>query len=247
MRIPSCDVSFSMKLAPGIRIRASSRGIRTSGRAGDGPGSSPGAAAFYAALRGGHSPAGRSYGSLSTVSFQRQMVAHGRLTMAEKAHRARLLVDSFLRIADLHRVEFAPAAHPAALPPRPPDRAAIYKHYEHQALAGVSVFNRRGRKEARQRASAWAEGEMQRQWAEASQQHAQAQARFDERWAQLNSNVPAVVMETLDEAFKDNEVPSAAVGVDGAEVALVVLVPDLDLVVPDQMPTTTAAVNLSLK
>jgi hypothetical protein len=56
-----------------------------------------------------------------------------------------------------------------------------------------------------------------------------------------------VVIETLNEAFEDNEAPCAAVGVDGGEVGLVLLVPTLERSVPEQMPTTTAAGNLSLK
>jgi hypothetical protein len=54
-------------------------------------------------------------------------------------------------------------------------------------------------------------------------------------------------MDTLDEAFEDNEAPSAAVGVDGSEVSLVVLLAPVDEAVPTHMPTRTAAGNLSLK
>jgi hypothetical protein len=52
-------------------------------------------------------------------------------------------------------------------------------------------------------------------------------------------------LATLEEAFEDNEAPAAPVGVDGDEVAVVVLVPGVDTV-PERMPRTTAAGNLSL-
>jgi hypothetical protein len=176
------------------------------------------------------------------------LAAHQRQSaLAEKAEQARVLANEFLRIINLHRVEFVPAVGPVVPAPTQPDRAAIYKHYERQALSGLSVFNRRGRKDAKHRANAWAEAEVRRQWVEASQNQAQAQAYFDERWRQLCDNAPNVVIETLEEAFEDNEVPSAAVGVDGNEVALVVLVPGADSAVPERMPTTTDAGNLSLK
>jgi hypothetical protein len=55
------------------------------------------------------------------------------------------------------------------------------------------------------------------------------------------------VLHTLGAAFEDNEAPSAAVGVDGSEVSLVVLVPPASQAIPDQMPGRTAAGNLSLK
>jgi hypothetical protein len=207
-----------------------------------------GSVGFYTSLGGGRSAEGLRGGSSSAASYQRQLVAQQRPSaLAEKAEQARVLANEFLRIINLHRVQFVPASAPVVPASVQPDRAAIYKHYEQGALAGLSVFNRRGRKEARQRASVWAEGEVQRQWVEASRNQAQAQAYFDERWRQLCDNVPDVVIETLEEAFEDNEVPSAAVGVDGGEVALVVLVPDVDMAVPERMPTTTQAGNLSLK
>jgi hypothetical protein len=109
------------------------------------------------------------------------------------------------------------------------------------------MFKPAQRKEAKQRAAAWTESEWQRQWAEACQVQVQWQQYFDGRWRQLCANAPDVVIETLEEAFEDNDAPCAAVGVDGNEVGLVVLVPPMDLAVPEQMPTTTQAGNLSLK
>jgi hypothetical protein len=109
------------------------------------------------------------------------------------------------------------------------------------------VFNRGGRKEAKQRAAAWAEGEFQRQWSAAQQQHDQWLRYYDERWRLLCANDPTVVIETLEEAFEDNEAPSAAVGVDGDEVALVVLVPRVELAVPEQVPSVTQAGNISVR
>jgi hypothetical protein len=91
------------------------------------------------------------------------------------------------------------------------------------------------------------DAEVQRLVLVAAEQQAQLQQLLDERWQQLVANVPDVVIETLEEAFEDNEVPSAAIGVTGDEVSLVVLVPPADRVVPDQMPTRTEAGNLSLK
>jgi hypothetical protein len=54
-------------------------------------------------------------------------------------------------------------------------------------------------------------------------------------------------METLEEAFEDNEAPAAAVDVESRGLSLVMLVPPMEHVVPQRMPTTTAAGNLSLK
>jgi hypothetical protein len=50
----------------------------------------------------------------------------------------------------------------------------------------------------------------------------------------------------LAEAFEDNEAAAAAVGVEDAQVTLVVVVPGFDAI-PERQPSMTAAGNLSLK
>jgi hypothetical protein len=86
-----------------------------------------------------------------------------------------------------------------------------------------------------------------RQWTEACSQQSQWQEYLDQRWLQLCANDPDVVLETLAEAFEDNEAPSAAVGVRGNEVSLVIVVPPAHEVIPEQMPATTAAGNLTFR
>ncbi|MEV6370441.1 DUF4236 domain-containing protein [Micromonospora musae] len=252
-------MGFSIKLTPGVRIRASSRGIRTSvgprvarvhvgaGRTGVSTGIGP--VGFYSSIGGGARRSGRSRGATpSTAAYQRQLVAQQRqAAQAQRAEEAQHLAQAFLRILALHRVEFPTATRPIAPPPAPPERSSIYKHYEQHALAGIGLFDRSKRAAAKQQAAQWTEAETQRQWADRLQQQAAWQQHLDQRWQQLCVNVPDVVIETLEEAFEDNEAPSAAVGVTGSEVSLVVLVPGVDHVVPDRMPTTAQAGNLSLR
>lgn len=251
-------MGFSVKLAPGVRIRASSRGVRASvgpraarvhfgsGRTGVSTGIGP--VGFYSSLGGGRSGGRSSRAGTSVASYQRQVAAQQRQAVqAERAQLARAVADTFQRILTLHRMEFAAAGRPSVPAPQPPDRTAIYRHYEQLALNGVSVFRRAKRVEARQRAAAWADGEVQRQWSEACLSHAQQQEYFDRRWDELCVNKPDIVIETLDEAFEDNEAPAAAVGVSGDDVALVVLVPPMAEAIPEHMPTTTQSGNLSMK
>jgi hypothetical protein len=253
-------VGFSLKLAPGVRIRASSRGLRASvgpriARAHFGGGSAGvstgfGPVAFYASLGGGRSGGSRGSGAPtpSVASYQREFVAHQRQSAkGQKAERVRNLANSFLAILNLHRAEFAPASQPVLPPPAPPDRNAIYEHYERKALEGVGKFRVGARKEARRAAASWTESEAQRQAAAAIQQHAGWQQYYDERWRRLCANVPETVIETLEEAFEDNEAPSAAVGVHDNEISLVVLVPPMDDAVPYYWPSITQAGNPSLR
>lgn len=259
LTVRSLLVGFSVKLAPGVRIRASSRGIRTSigpraarvhlgaGRTGVSSGIGP--VGFYSSLGGGRRGGG-GQGSATSVqaAYQRQLAAQRRQTaQAEKAALAQQLADAFLRILALHRVDFLPAQRPVALEPAAPDRAAIYAHYEKHALAGIGMFKRAERSAAKRQAAAWAEAEVNRQWQTLKDQQAQWQQTLDQRWQLLCGNNPDVVLQTLAEAFEDNEAPSAAVGIDNGEVSLVLVVPPASEAIPEQMPSRTAAGNLSLK
>ncbi|MBM0228805.1 MULTISPECIES: DUF4236 domain-containing protein [Micromonospora] len=251
-------MGFSIKLAPGVRIRASSRGIRTSvgpraarvhfgaGRTGFSTGAGP--VGFYTSLGGGRGRSGSGGRGTSAAAYQRQLAAQQRqAAQAQRAEEAQHLAQAFLRILDLHRVNFSAATRPVAPEPAPPDRASIYQHYEQHALAGVGFFERTKRAQAKQRAAQWTDAEVRRQWTTLLEQKAGWQQFLDQRWQQLCSNDPDVVLETLEEAFEDNEAASAAVGVTGDEVSLVVLVPTVEQVVPKRMPTTTQAGNLSLR
>lgn len=251
-------MGFSVKLAPGVRIRASSRGVRTSigpraarvhiggGRTGVSTGVGP--VGFYTSVGGGSRRSGSRGGSSAQASYQRQLASQQRhAAQAERAAVAQQMADAFLRILNLHRVDFPLAQPPIAPEPTPPDRPAIYQHYEKQVLTGIGVFKRAERAAAKQRAAAWADAEAARQWTMVKNQQAQWQQHLDQQWQLLNGNDPGTVLQTLAEAFEDNEAPSAAVGVDAGEVALVLMVPPASLAIPEQMPGQTAAGNLSLK
>ncbi|WP_199516623.1 hypothetical protein [Nucisporomicrobium flavum] len=166
---------------------------------------------------------------------------------AERAAMAQQLADAFLRILNLHRVDFPAAQRPVAPEPGPPDRAAIYRHYEQQTLAGTGLFKRAERSAAKQQAAMWADAEATRQWAVLKNQQAQWQQALDQQWRALLSNDPSTVLQALAVAFEDNEAASAAVGVAGDEVSLVVVVPTASRAIPEQMPGRTAAGNLSLR
>jgi hypothetical protein len=248
-------VGFSVKLAPGVRIRASSRGIRTSlgpraarvhiggGRTGLSTGVGP--IGFSTTVGGGGRRGG---GGSAQASYQRQVAAQQRqAAQADRVAMAQQLADAFLRILNLHRVDFPTARRPVAGEPAAPDRAAIYQHYEKHAVAGIGVFQRAERAAAKQQAAAWADAEAARQWTALKGQQAQWQQTLDMQWEALIGNDADAVLRVLAQAFEDNEAAAAAVGVAAGEVSLVVLVPPASRAIPEQMPGRTAAGNLSLK
>ena len=244
-------MGFSFKVAPGVRIRASSRGIRTSvgpraarvhfgaGRTGFSSGAGP--VSFYTSVGGGRRGGGRS-GSRppSMASYQRQLAA------AEKAEEAQRLAAALREILNVHRTQFPAAAPPVAPPPSLPDAQTVRRRHEREALAGIGLFQRAARAEAKERAARAADAELAAARQQAIEQQAEVQRQLNQRWQQLCANDPEVVLATLAEAFEDNEAPAAPVAVDGAELDLVVLAPPYE-VVPERMPGRTQAGNLTLR
>jgi hypothetical protein len=245
-------LGFSVKLAPGVRVRASSRGVRTSigpraarvhvggGRTTFSTGAGP--LTYSTSLSAGRSRT--SPRRPSAVSYQRQLSVSP--AVAAKADEAQRLAGLFQELLAVHRAEFPPTQPPQAPPPAEPDVAEIRRRHLDAATRGLGLFSFAAKKAAREQAEGTAEGEVRARRAEAAQQRAALQAELDAWWRALVANDPETVLGALAGAFEDNEAAAAPLGVDGAEVALVVLAPP-ESVVPERMPGTTAAGNLSLR
>lgn len=242
-------LSFSVKLAPGVRVRASSRGVRTSigpraarvhvggGRTTFSTGAGP---LTYSTSVGGRPPARRP----SAGSYQRQLSVSP--AAAAKAEEAQRLAGLFQELLDVHRADFPPAQPPVAPQPPEPDVAEIRRRHLDAATAGIGAFSFSAKREAREHAEVTAQAEVDARRAEAVEQQRTLQSQLDAWWRRLIWNDPETVLGTLAEAFEDNEAAAAPLGVDGDEVAVVVLAPS-ESVVPERMPGTTAAGNLSLR
>jgi hypothetical protein len=239
---------FSVRLAPGVRLSASSRGLRAhvGPRAarlhvgGGRTGVSTGAGPFTYYTSGGASPRrpGRPSYAVGPTPAQ--------INQAEKAQQARLIAARLDAVHRLHRQDFAPLQRRLAPMPALPPFAAVLATEERTALAGVGLFARTERREARRRARDQAETVARRLLAEARRDQVAEQSRLDATWERLLENDEEVVLPVLEAAFEDNHAPVAAVGTDGGDVAIVVLVPGEDAL-PDRAPGVTAAGNLSLR
>lgn len=251
-------IGFSVKLAPGIRIRASRHGIRAgigpraarvhvgSGRTGFSSGVGP--FSVYTSVGGKRRSTARSRsGRPSTAALQRQAaMARRAQAQAEKVQEARRLAGIFQEILNLHREDFEPVQRPVVLPPPMVDVEELRMRHEKAQLHGIGLFARAERAAARQRAVVAADAEAAMLRRQADAEYARAQSELDAQWALLLGNDPDTVLATLAEAFEDNEASAAPVGVDGDELVLAVLVPDEDAV-PERMPGRTQAGNLTLR
>jgi hypothetical protein len=240
-------MGFSVKLAPGVRIRASSRGLRTSvgpraarvhfgtGRAGVSSGAGP--VGFYSSLGGSRSGSTRR---ASTGGSTRGLAA------AAKAEQAQELAAALTAILNLHRPDFPNSQRPIAPPPPALNEQEFITRHRKTALADIGIFAWRARRQAKAAADLDAHADMAAVRNSDQRLHGQHQEELDMLWHRLLDNDPEVVLGTLAEAFEDNEAAAAPVGVAGTEASVVVLVPTQSAV-PERRPELTAAGNLSLK
>lgn len=246
-------MGFSVKLAPGVRVRASSRGVRTSlgpraarlhvggGRTGFSTGAGP---VSYYTSAGGSRAGGTTRSGTGTAAANRQLAAASRA--ADKQAQALALNDALRSILNVHQATFPPARRPVAPPPPPIDRSVIRAKHVSAAKAATSVFQWAARKAALAEAERRAQVDAGAVTAYYATERAGWQSTLDKRWAALKTNAVDTVLVALADAFEDNEAAAAAVGVEGPEVTLVVVVPPVSAI-PERRPTTTAAGNLSLK
>jgi hypothetical protein len=230
-----------------VRIRASSRGLRTSvgpraarvhfgaGRAGVSSGAGP--VGFYSSLGGSQSSSTRR---ASTGGSTRGLAA------AAKAEQAQQLADALTAILNLHRPDFPTSQRPSAPPPPPLNEQDFITRHRKTALAGIGIFARQARRQAKAAADLAALADLAAVRNSDERLHGQYQEELDMLWHRLLDNDPEVVLGTLAEAFEDNEAAAAPIGVAGTEASVVVLVPSQSAV-PERRPELTAAGNLSLK
>lgn len=212
----------SVKIMPGVRIRASSRGLRTSvgpriarvhvggGRSSISSGIGPFTASTSAGRRRTRTGA-RRQNVPSLAQLERQARA------AQRDEEIAQLEALERDLTSLHLDQFEPAARPVAPPPEPVDERSVRQRYEQDELRGVSVFARRERRAARERAAAVAQREIDHEAAARAADREQAQRGLDAEWRALTSHEPSAVQAALEEAFEDNQSPATCVDVDRSQ------------------------------
>jgi hypothetical protein len=248
----------SIKLAPGVRVRASTRGVRASvgpraARVHVGSGRtrvSSGVGPFTVSSGVGTSrrsprrvsPAGSRGGQRVTLAqLERQARA------AERAQQVADIAALERALTGLHREEFPPSQRevlPPPAQPTPADVAALRRDLTRTALAGISWFHRAERRNAKAAAAASATDLARRQHLAALIGAQWAQVDLDQAWDALRRHDPDTVIEAVDAAFADNASESTCVdaGHDdiagGRYVTCVVLFGTADLI-PDHRPALT--------
>lgn len=250
-------MGFYFKVAPGVRVRLTGRGVRTSvgpraarlhfGAGGLGVSTGVGPVSYYARV-GGRSPSRRGPATTTTRSSYAAASTKPEATPAAqaKAAEARALQGRFDEIQALNHLDFSDARPPMAPPPRPIDHGPFLAARIRSARSEASFFQFAARREAVRRARALAEQDYQAAAHHAVEAMYQYQGQLDAWWASMCAGEQDTVLGALAAAFEDNESRAAAVGMSGTTVSLVVVVPPISDV-PERRPSTTASGNLSLK
>jgi hypothetical protein len=227
----------SIKLAPGVRVRASSRGVRASvgpriarvhtgtGRttlsSGIGPfTSSTSVGGRRRPASGGRGPGGTSAPRISLAALERQA------RQAQREAEIAAVARTEQALVSLHHEQFRPAQR--IVLPLPPlvDPGLVEQAMLTQHLAGVSPLQRARRRQIKE----WAAGAAMVEAARQDQVH---RAGRDQE--------PGAVIAQLELAFEDNQSPAACmdVGQDPVRYATALVMYGPPQVIPDQRPDVT--------
>lgn len=252
---------------PGLSVRVSTRGVRTSvgprmARVSVGGGRttlSSGMGPLYAstalgggrrgtstsrATRSGSRPrtAGPSSAQLERVRRQAERAQQEAERDAAIAH----LRELRQQMTSVHLQSFLPV-HPPVIA-GPPQLGLPWALAEAKAfhLAGLGVFARAERAEAKLRAEHDAPVYLAAEQARLYGVHGELNAEAQQWWQALVANDEATVCETVNYAFSDNPAAGCAVGVDGSVMSVVMRQHDIDSL-PDQTPGVTSSGRPTLK
>jgi hypothetical protein len=234
-------VPFSLKLAPGVPIKASRDGLQTN--------LGPRARPVYVGQQFANPAI-----SAAPLTFYTPSRAHREQPSylmpqlpptADKAQQAEALASAIQGIGTVHHREFPQIQRMVVPYPPRPDHAILQRRMN-DALARVSIFRRSTRKAAKAAALLATRMECSELEAAGEAQYRAIQQETDNLWQRLITNDPEVVLAVLSHAFHNSSAHAAPLGVWHAEAQLALLAPDL-AALPERHPTTTAAGNLSLK
>jgi len=226
------------RVAPGVRLRATSRGPRVSvgprvsrvHLGGGRPAVSAGKGPFtvWSTLSGGgHAPP-------ADLAASRK---------AEEWGSVRGYLDSLL---SAHTAPVERAAPPVAPPPVPVSRRTVRRGLRREATAEIAWWRLGERRAARRQADARLDAEVAHHRSTAEEHAAAAQRDADAWWARLLANDPATVTAHLDRALTDHAMPATVTAVEGDRAHLVVSVLTAEKLIGPREPTLTEAGSLSL-
>jgi len=228
------------RVAPNVRLRATRRGPRVS--------MGPRIARVHL---GGGTPAVSAGQGPVTVWQTLSGGGHAPPPRGRASHRKAAewnsVRDHLDQLLGQHHREVTHAQPPEVPAPTPIRRRDVRRDLRRRAAAGTPWWRLDARRRAWRGADDALDAEVAARRAHRVEQHRDEQAAADAWWAALLANDPETVMDRLDAAFAEHELPSVATAVVGATAHVVVSVLPLERLIGPREPKTTEAGNLSLK
>ncbi|MGO4363032.1 DUF4236 domain-containing protein [Terrabacter sp. RAF57] len=248
-------LGVSFKIAPGVRVRASSRGVRASvgpraarvhvgaGRTSISTGAGP--VTLSTTLGGSTRRTPSRATSVSTTGASprpRQPTVAQLQPQARAAERAQQVAEVAALercLTTLHHVAFPESTRhvlPTPATPTPAEIEAVRRELYRTATVCVPIWRRADRKRAKGWANDQAPAETQRRHTGALVSVQWEQSQFDQDWDALRNHDPFTVIKAVDDAFADNASDSTCVDAGTAPesgaryVTAVVTYGDIDLI-----------------
>lgn len=233
-------MGFSVRVAKGVRLRASSRGL----------GLSMGRGGAYATIGGGRRGVGVSVpvaGSLryyttvggssgsrrpSLAQYERQM------RQAQQLEELQALAAQLEAMLSIHKQVFPPAQPPVAPAAEPVDYLAMERKHRRQQRRGIPFYRFSERRAAKRKARELAGEEARREEETREATRTRAQAELDEWWHKLLANERDVVLAVLEAAFADNQAPAVPINCEDGRATILMLMEGEDAV-PERRPHVT--------
>jgi hypothetical protein len=233
-------VGFRVRVAPGVRISASSRGVR----AGIGPRAArvhvgSGRTTFSSGVGPLSYTSSGSRSRTSRVGTRTPLADLARQTrMAERSQELAHVRHIEHALTTLHLDSFRQAERTVVPVPAPLDVVGVVRELQAESVSTLSWWHFGRRKAARRAAAERAPAVTAERDAANVAWHTAAQAEADAHWHALMANEPETVMAALEVAFEDNESPAAAIECVGAAVTTLIMFPSTDIV-PNGKPAVT--------
>jgi hypothetical protein len=228
---------LSLRVAPGVRLSASRRGLRAH--------LGPRLARVH--VGGGRSGASTGagpvtwYSSGSSPSRGRRTTSKGpTTTRVQKLDAHQAVAQQLNALLAAHQQTFAPVEQMHVADPKLPPFRILLAAAEKKELQGVGPFDRDGRRAARVRGRTLAEAWAQDLLARSHRDKADRQAQLDAQWGVLVANDPAVVGPAANARFAASGRTARAVGVLDDCLLVSLALPSVD-VVPTTKPAVTPA------
>lgn len=213
----------NVKVAPGVRLRASSRGVRASvgprvarvhvgsGRTGLSTGVGP--VTYYTSMGGAGANAVRQ------TSGPRLAQLDSQPHTADKAHEIQQVLQAEHALKTHHMATFPASQRAFVSAPQPVEVHRIERVFRRQAMANVGWFARARRQGARIEAQMAAAAVANEQFTRALDEAERLQSAYDAYWPALSAHDGETVVAAVDDAFADNASESTCVGLQRVQPA----------------------------